>query len=269
MRILLALLLVVLASGLTQAGSISIEVVPALAPNVYGSPSFTAWQSNAIYALEHGLDSYGNLGSPERYQAGSNYNSAQVVVTGFPSWMGQAGPTGAYAAELGNRMHLGLRIDGGGAQFSISELGFSASSTDPFNALAFAYPDGYNYGPGYVGVLAGLDGQLWTADDTYITGGASTQLVDGLVARGSGNSFAAYCPGCSLADQQAALDAAAAYPGAQYLFMGAYTLTDASGQTLASGSATFTIDSVPEPGTLALVGSALVGLGLFRRRRAG
>jgi len=246
-----------------------IQVTPALAPNVYGSPNWTAWQANAVYALAHGLSSYGTPGTPEYYEAGDTYDSAQVIVTGFPSWMGLVNPGAvfgpAFTNEHGNRMHFGLVIDGQGTQFSISQLSFSGSSTDPGNALGWGR-SGYVYDDGYQGVLAGLDHTLWTADDMYITSGDPTQLVDGLVGRGSGNSFDAYCDPCSPAQQQAALDAAAAQIGGPYHFTGVYSLTDGNGGVV-TGSGTFNID-IPEPATWLLALPVAV-LWLRRRRVAG
>ena len=255
------------------ADTISIEVVPALAPNAYGSPSFAGWQANAVYALENGLSSWGTPGTPEYYQAGSNYTTGQVIVTGFPSWMGVVGPGSVfgagYAAELGNRMTFGLVVLGNGTQFSISELSFAATSTDPANALAFGYSGGYDYSAGYVGLDYGPDGIKGTADDVWITSGPSTQLVNELYGRGSGNSQDAYCPAapdpCTLAAQQAALDTAAALNG-PYQFTATYQISN-DGSVLGSGSATFDIQEAPEPGTLLSLGAGLALLVAARRRK--
>jgi PEP-CTERM motif len=193
-------------------------------------------------------------------------------VTGFPSWMGQAGPTGAYASELGNRMLFGIKIDGQGQQFSISNLSFSALSSDPGNALEFSFAVGsYNYSNDYWGVLKGTDGTLFTSDDVYVTGGSNTQLVDGLVGRGSGSSLAAYCNPCTVAQQQAAIDAAAAYPGSDFDFTGTYKLR-LPGDMTVTGMGEFHIAApVPEPSTWAMMilGFAGVGFMAYRRRNQG
>lgn len=111
------------------------------------------------------------------------------IVTSFPSWLGTADPgtafASAFAGELGNRMHCGVTILGNGQQFSISESGFTASSNDAGNQLGFGYANGYGYSGSYVGVVYGTNGN----PDQYITSGDSSQLVDAIYGRGSGNSF--------------------------------------------------------------------------------
>lgn len=252
--------------------AVTITAYTTLAPNVYGSPSYAAWEANAVYALAHGLTAYGDPNQPTYYYTGSSFNSAEVMVTGFPSWMGFADPGSvfgpAYASEGGNRMTFPLAIDGQGVQFSIADLSFASSSTDPENALAFSRPAGsYTYSSGYVGILKGEDGVVGTADDVYITSGANTQLVDYLVGRGSGNSYAAYCPGCTVAEQQAMLTAEAGSPGVFYNFTGSYSLRLANGDVV-TDSATFDVTPVPEPATAATLAAAMLLLGALTRRRA-
>lgn len=247
------------------AGATSITVTPWLAPNAFGSPSFAGAEANAVQGMLNNGVAYGTPGTPTYFNPQSNVTSAQAIVTGFPSWLGQVDPGTVYgpafANELGNRMTFALRIDGQGTPFSISQLSFTMTSTDPAGALDYSFPSGYNYGSGYWGVLPGPDGKLWTADDVYVTSGASTQLVYGLVGRGSGNSFAAYCSSCSLAQQQSALLASAAYPGSPFEFTGTYSLGTAS------GSGTFNVSPVPLPASAWFFVSGLVLLGGFGVRR--
>ena len=252
----------------TAANAVVIDVTPTLLPNAFGSPSYNAAVANQIQGLLTGQTTVGAAG-PTQYNAQSSVTSAEAVVTGFPSWMGVAGPTGAYANELGNRMHFGVLIDGGGTQFSISQLSFSMTSTDPGGGLNYSYGAGaFTYNSGYWGILYGLDGMLGGGDDTYITAGANTQLVDGLVGRGPGNSYAAYCPGCTVEQQQAEIDATAAWPGFPFTFTGTYQLG------LDSGSGTFnigTVGAVPEASTWAMMILGFAGMGFmaYRRKQIG
>ena len=241
---------------------ITIEVIPTLAPNAFGSPNFAAWEANTTAALDNGFSTFGS--GAAQFDALANNATMdwrQAVVTGFESWRGVADPNAAsFSGEYGNRMHFALHILGNGNKFSISELSFDASSTDPGNALAFGYGAGeYNYGSGYVGIDYGLNGIKGGGDDVYITSGPNTQLVDELVARGSGNSLDAYLtdPGVTLQDR---IDNSAAIFGidSDFSFTGTYTLG------LSSGSATVNY-TVPEPATIGLTGIA--GLGLIARRR--
>lgn len=261
---LLVLVVLVLTLSLPAfAGSISIAVLPSLAPNAFGSPSWTGYRDNALYALENGLSSYGDPNSPTYYSQNSSLTYNQLIATGFPSWMGMANPGTvfgpAYANELGNREHFGLVINGNGQQFSISELSFTASSSDAGDLLGFSYGAGsYNYSSDYVG-------GIWNGSGyTLVTSGPSTQLVDVLWSRGSGNTDAAYCTSCTTAQQQAAIDSTLATDyTAPFSFTGVYSLVDQSGATIADGSATVNVGPVPEPATLTLL---LCGLGLLVMR---
>lgn len=259
----------VLAAAPLAASAADISVYTSVAPNAFGSPSYDAYVANAIAALRTGVSSYGDSSLPSYYEQTSSVRANEVIVTGFPSWKGQADPGSvfgaAFANELGNRMLFGLVIDGAGSQFSISNLSFTAVSSDAGNALGFGFGAGaYNYSNQYVGLLKGDDGVLFTSDDVLVTGGANTQLVDGLVGRGSGSSFAAYCSPCTVGEQQAAIDEAAAFLTGPTTFTGTYSLG------ADSGSGTFNIAAVPEPGAWALMiaGFGLAGATLRRRRAA-
>jgi hypothetical protein len=254
-----------LALGYASAANatIIVDVVPWLAPNAFGSPSYDQAVTNAFQGMMNGGVATGS--GPAAFVPQSNVTSAQGVVTGFTSWMGVANPSGAYANELGNRMSFGLGIIGsGGTEFSISQLSFSAASSDPANGLGFSFAQGsYGYSASYVGVLYGANGVLGGGDDTFITSGPSTQLVDAIFGRGSGNSYAAYCSPCTVAEQQAAINAAAAGPS--YTFTGTYSIDGAT------GSGTFNVSAVPEPSTWAMMilGFAGIGFMAYRRKQNG
>ena len=145
---------------------------------------------------------------PAAFTPVTNVTPAQAVVTQFRSWMGVVDPGtvfgAAYASEFGNRMTFALSaISDPSHEFSISQVSFTGQSSDPAGLLNFSVAfGGYNYSNGIVGVRYGADNKLGGGDDEFITSGANTQLVDALFGRGSGNSLAAVCHGCTLADQQ-------------------------------------------------------------------
>lgn len=127
-----------------------------------------------------------SAGTPGYYEQADSIDGRDIFVTRFNSWRGYADPGTvfgpAFASELGNLMLFGLVVNRNGSQFSISQLGFWAFITSPGDALGFSFGAGsYNYGNGYFGVLAWLDGILFTSDAVLITGGPNTQLVDALV----------------------------------------------------------------------------------------
>jgi hypothetical protein len=257
--------LLVLVSSVAAFGDISFQVYATLAPNQFGSPNYNTWQSNALNALENGLTSSGTPGTPGYYQTVTTVDPQDLTVTSFNSWLGTINPGSAFglafAGEFGNRGTFPLVIDGNGQQFSISELSFNATSSDPGDVLGFGFGTGsYDYSDAYVGGILTGD----PADPIeFITSGPSTQLVDFLWGRGSGNSLWPCGPTdpvtCSTdAQEQAEIFAqAATIAGATYT--GTYTLTDPNNNVLGSASATFDI-TTPEPSTLALLALGLASL---------
>jgi hypothetical protein len=214
-----------------QAQGITITVIPALAPNVYGSPNWNAWVSNATTAIANGYASYGDPSSPSYYQrAPAVISVTNDIVTGFPSWDGHADPGNVFGAnfsqEEGNRLQFGIDIKGGTNLISLSQLSFSAHSSDPGNTLDFAFAQGsYNYSSSYVGIIYGSGGAK-----TYITSGPATQLVNEIVGRGSGNAWDTYDTSGNIASQQSNILACALQVSDQpFNFTGTYTIAGVSG----------------------------------------
>jgi len=98
--------------------NVGITVTPWLAPNKFGSPSFTPAEANAVAAMQQGLSTNGAAGPAQFNAQTTPVTSSQVVVTNFNSWMGDINPAAtfgaAYANELGNRMTFGLAVNGTG-----------------------------------------------------------------------------------------------------------------------------------------------------------
>jgi hypothetical protein len=237
-RIFTVLLVALLAAGArAQAQGVSITVIPALAPNAYGSPNWSAWVSNATTALINGCSTYGDPSSPSYYQrAPAVISVTNNIVTGFPSWNSRANPGAVYGAnfanESGNRIQFGIDIKGGTNLISISQLSFSAHSSDTNNSLDFTFGQGsYNYSASYVGIIYGPGGT-----NTYITSGPATQPVNEIVGRGSGNAWDTYDTSGNVTSQQSNLDLLISQFGSQpFNFSGTYTIAGVT----ASNSVTF------------------------------
>ncbi len=119
---------------------------------------------------------------------------------------------------------------------------------------------GFTYNANRKGINYGLDNIKGTGDDIiYNAGQAATNLIDELVYVGVGNAF---WPGTAseIADTYAYV-----FENAPFYMSISYTVG-----TLGSGEASVELVAAPEPGTLLLLGSGLVGLsaGAWRRRRS-
>ncbi len=252
----------------------TISVSPSLAPNAFGSPSFAGYQSNAVSALENGQTANGNPNDPTYYrQVTGPLAISQNIVTNFGAWNGKANPAGAYANELGNRLTFGLdAVATPGTTFSISDLSFSATSSDVSDSLGFDFGAGsYTYTSSYIGINYGADGVRGGGDDTFITSGPNTQLVNEIVGRGSGNAWAVLNTDPGLINQDKINVGANAIwnanGGNPITFTGTYSI----GATSGSGSVLFdSPTAVPLPATASLGLLFFVSLGIvhgFRRYR--
>jgi hypothetical protein len=176
-------------------GAASISVYPSLAPNATGSASWSAYEANAMSALESGASTAGTPGTPSYYSqvaSGTRVSTGSYIVTDFKSWLGYADPGtafgAAYANEVGTRVHYGLHINGNGAKFSVSQLSFALLYNDATytDYSLFNVPAGsYDYTPGRAGLDYGPDNTKGTLDDVWVTSGPSSQLVDEFFTRGS------------------------------------------------------------------------------------
>lgn len=254
-----------------------IEVYASSAPNAFGSPSWTEYVSNALYALENGASSHGgsrdsNPGAYERL--GPTFTPGDAMVTSFKSWRGEANPAAPFANELGNRLHFGLHIVGNDVQFRMQDIFFEIISSDIGNDSGYGGQGSFGYAGslgdldcttrGY-GINYGDDGVKGGGDDIKVCGaGSGSQLIDELVYVGVGNALWPTVPGQGDTEQEA-LDNVAAYffdePIAS--ITGTYGLRG----TDYAASATVRLVQVPEPATLALAIPGLIAAGAWTRRR--
>lgn len=242
-------------------------VQPSSAPNAFGSPSWATYSANAQASL---ASSHANIGDrntdPTAYEmAGAYIEPGDIIVSGFSSWRGQAGPSAPFASEYGNRLHFGLCIEGGGTnpQFRLNDLAFSMTSGDSANSLAFAGNfNGLGYNANRYGVDFGADRVEGGGDDIVYTTGAGLALVDKIVYVGVGNAFdATFEPGASDQDK---MDSVLAYINSEAPFGIAcdYTIYAPDGITVLGAAGARVV--VPAPGVGAI---GLSGLLATRRRR--
>ncbi|HMS55856.1 MAG TPA: Ig-like domain-containing protein [Fimbriimonadaceae bacterium] len=177
----------------TPVNDIVVEQFVSAAPNFYGSPSYDAWETNAMNSLENGLGNIGNRATdPTAYeQLGAITQWGDGVVSGFISWRGEASPPVPFQAELGNRLHFGVRILGNGTRFKLKNLYNDMNSSDIVNTFDFDGDFvGYPYRPWRKGIDYGPDRVKGGGDDIVYSNGESEDLeVDELIYSGVGNAF--------------------------------------------------------------------------------
>lgn len=248
-------------------GDIMIDVTASSAPNGAGStPGWIGYVPNTLYALENGLSIYGDRSTdPTGYEAAPDVvDPWEIAVTSFNSWRGDINPTGAFANELGNRMHFGLHAYGDGTdQFTLEDLTFDIHSSDPTDTLVFVGDFiGYNYSSTRYGIDWGSDRTKGGGDDIVYNSGNGGTLVDELVYVGVGN---AWWPGGGDPDPanpiggpQAAMDDYLAWINSEapILVTGTYYINSYS------GSDSVTVVPVPGAVLLGILGLSAVGIKL-------
>lgn len=271
---------VILGGSTAFAQQPTVTVQGTLAPNAYGSPSFDAWSANAIQAIELGLSTYGAAGPAQFNTDTTTQPTSHNVVTGFPSWLGNANPAAtfgsAYANELGDRATFDVLVNGNGQKISLANLAFNSVSSDPGNNLGFGWgptvPNPYfgpftEYDPYDIGLIFNQGGGV-----TVINSGPATQLVDELISVGAGDAYDAYLsdPGTSpqnIIDSDLA-NGTSRYPAVEsYTYTGTWLMTDGT-DVLASASDTLSFSAPDSGSTIALFSGAFIALNWLRRRLA-
>ena len=252
----------------------------AIGPNgASGSPSFAAWQSNAIQGLTNGFSNVGNPATdPTAFATVTGTSVRDIIPTGdFTSWNGQANPSGAFANELGNLLYAPVIVTGtNGTTFSLSQILFTGVSSDmpgnPAGSLLGNVTDlnNFSYSAGRVGVVFNADGSK-----TLITSGDPTQVVNELIYRGVGSFHQILTQAGTGQTGQQLLDAEAAQLSAfgPLTFSATYSIYKDStsrdaASLLFSQTDTLLVASVPEPSSIVLLGLGVVGaLTVARSRR--
>lgn len=248
-------------ASVASAHALTVDVYASPAPNFFGSSSWGGYLSNAMFALENGLTTFGAAG-PTQYTTTNGQVRAKGdnLVTGYSSWMGVADAASPYDAELGTRWHFGVHILGSGTQFSLSQVTFNMTSLEESGLNYSGNFIGSNYSATRVGINY-VDGIKGNGNDIIINSGSETQLVDELIYVGVGNAYASYTtdPGATNQDK---IDGILAQIN-PYRLSTSYTVDLGANQV--TGSAYTDFGAVPEPFTM-LGLAALAGLAAKRKR---
>lgn len=244
-----------------------INVYPSLAPNQFGSPSFSTYVSNALAGLQAGGASVG--AGPAAYSTVGSINASQNVVSDFPLWMGVVNPGGILNNELGNRLHFGLVVTGAANDtFTASEVSFVGSGsflgeldfTRPTPNLQSALSSNPNLflvdkGAGYVPAVSG----------------DSTATLQGLIFVGYGNAYQILAGDFAPASPNQSDFNAAFADIPQHLFNGQYFIDRDGNVTRGTASVLVNPQPIPEPASIV----TLMGMGIcggvamrIRRRKA-
>ncbi len=255
---------------MASAGVITMLSLPSVGPNNDLSPSWPQYAANALASLGNGG---GNIGDPTTdptaYAAASWIIAGDLILSSFPSWLGTAAPSGAFAGESGNQLLFGLVISGNGDYFRLSNLYNTMSSSDPFDSLGWNSGGFSAYGTYLVGRDCGADGVCGTADDIVYSNGEDASLpVNQLLYVGVGAAFdASGEPGATDQDK---LDSVGAFilSNSPFSVSNTYTLYDDNLSVLASVDSTISEASeVPEPSTLLFAAVGLAGFAVLTRLR--
>jgi len=278
-HILFTVVAVLVMCGAVQA-NITLNVVPAFAPNQFGSPNWDTYVGNAINSLRGvGPTATDRSDNPAAYVTvgAGKLDPKETVVTGFPSWRGVADPASPFNQEKGNRIYFGLaattpRQPGNLTFFSLFDIDYERrwldlpGETESTRVIGPTLVGDFTgttetYNLRRVGVQYDSNDPTDSSKDTLVTTGPATQQVNQLFLTGVGMALLGDTTGG--ATNQGNIDATLDnfLNGAQQRVLGRYNIAS-TGQS-ASGY----VDFVPEPGSAGLTWLAICAmLWSFHRR---
>lgn len=186
-----SLLLATITSGFSQniASSVKFYFYPVALPNSDNTTEFGTSRDNLLTGIKYGGKSFTTSGSRVGTSAG-NVTAIEIknvfdvsdmmVSTTVNLWRGQFNPPAPYNAQFGNRPYVAVLAIGQNGKVCLDRLSYKVScGAIPLlgNNSSLA---GLTYSVSRIGISAGPDGKLFTADDEIITSGSGTNLVDAI-----------------------------------------------------------------------------------------
>ena len=256
---------------------------PLLPRNAFGSPSWTGYVGGQRHDRPlHRPDHRRRLRTvtPTGDTGGvTSVNAGQIEVTSFNSWEGNANPTGAFANELGNRLHFGLVVVSTTDQFDLRDVSFDITSNDASNSSGYTGDLLEHRLPAparRIGLSYGADGIKGTSDDVLYSNGAGgipgsdTSLINVLYYVGVGN---AEWPGGNdpdpshpLLGAQGAIDDTNSYIYNNISqITGSYTINVGGGSV--TGAADVSVAPLPSAASMGLGLTAVIGVSQLLRKK--
>ena len=254
------LFLTAIAGAVSLLSAPIVTVIPTIGPNP-SSANFAAWAANAITGLQTS-SSVGSLAQQYNPLAnGASVNAGQFISTeslGFQSWQGIA--PGPFAGEQGNTMYFSVIVQESNPALNTISLS-QLTGSETYLGTAFFPPPVDFLLDDYSNTRVGLQ---WNGTSyTTINFGSGLQPVNTLYYVGLGFSWQA------LAGSGTNQDVLNQNIAAIEALVDRTTSVCYSIGTAATGCGNVNVEgsTIPEPGTWALIGAGLAGVGILRRRR--
>ena len=186
-KILLVTVMAAVASVAVSNGQVATNVAmyfyPCSLPDVTTSEFGTA-RDNLLTGICYGgpLDTRSRVAQATGIEIRNTFESSDMGVSATSSsnlWRAVFNPPAPFAAQHGQRIYCPPLLIGTDGKLSLDRVSYQVicgvSLLNNQSALA-----GLDYSVSRVGILAGPDGKLFTADDVFVKSGSGTALVDAI-----------------------------------------------------------------------------------------
>ena len=169
-----------LTTAIAIATSVSWYFYPCSLPDVAVTEFATA-RDNLLTAICFGvpLSTHTRVGTPTGIEIRPVFDATDITVSATNLWRGNFNPPAPYASQHGQRIYCPVLLIGRNGKVSLDRFQYRVTcgiaSFD--NQSSFS---GSTYSVSRVGLQAGPDGVLFTADDIIVKSGSGTNLMDAI-----------------------------------------------------------------------------------------